>query len=107
MFTYFSKKNFTKKTIPDAIFVSGDEKVIGLIRALNELQIEVPEEVSIVGFDNIPWAEYFSPALTTIAQDFSTLAKEIVSRLDYLIRGGTDLSSVEVPTTLIVRETTK
>ncbi|MBO0991828.1 LacI family DNA-binding transcriptional regulator [Bacillus sp. SD088] len=103
----YTKAGFTKENIPDAIFVSGDEKVIGLIRALNELNIKIPADVSIVGFDNIPWAQYFDPSLTTIAQDFTTLSKEIVNRLESLINGMTDLTSIEVPTKLIIRETTK
>lgn len=103
----YAKSNFTKGNVPDAIFVSGDEKVIGLIRACHEQNIKIPDDVSIVGFDNIPLAEYFHPSLTTIGQDYTTLSKEIVGRLQSLIRGDNNVSSVEVPTKLIVRETTK
>jgi len=103
----FSKQYFASRPPVEVVFVSGDEKVIGLIHALNELGIRIPDDVSVVGFDNIPIAEHYTPPLTTIAQDYATLSREIVERIVHLIEGRHDLESVEVPTWLIVRNSVK
>lgn len=96
-----------KDNLPDVIFVSGDEKIIGLVRALSEMDIKVPEDVSVVGFDDIPLSEYMTPPLTTVAQDYDKLAEEIVNRLKGLIEGEENIQSIEVPTKLVIRETVK
>ncbi|HEY0261140.1 MAG TPA: substrate-binding domain-containing protein, partial [Lacisediminihabitans sp.] len=59
----------------DAIFVSNDQMAIGLLQAFRAHGIRVPEDVSIVGFDDIPEAAYFVPPLTTIRQDFTELGR--------------------------------
>lgn len=58
-----------------AVFVANDHMALGLLRAYHEAGIRVPQDVSIVGFDNIPEAEYFLPALTTVRQDFDELGR--------------------------------
>jgi DNA-binding LacI/PurR family transcriptional regulator len=58
-----------------AIFVANDEMAIGVVRALADAGRSVPDDVSIVGFDDIPLAAYQSPPLTTIRQDFDTQAE--------------------------------
>lgn len=104
----YSLEEFSQlKNVPDVIFVSGDEKVSGLYRALDELDIKIPEMVSVVGFDNIPLSKYFSPPLTTISQNYKKLAEEIVKRLDILINQEIEIDSVEVPTQLIIRDSIK
>jgi DNA-binding LacI/PurR family transcriptional regulator len=55
---------------PDAIFATSDPKAIGVIRALKDMGLSVPEDVSVIGFDNIDMAEMMDPPLTTIAQPF-------------------------------------
>ena len=52
-----------------AIFVANDQMALGVLRALHERGREIPREVSIVGFDDIPEAAYFAPPLTTAAHD--------------------------------------
>jgi DNA-binding LacI/PurR family transcriptional regulator len=56
-----------------AIFVGNDQMALGVLRALNELGRAVPDDVSVVGFDDIPEAGYFLPPLTTVRQDFDEL----------------------------------
>jgi LacI family transcriptional regulator len=53
---------------PTAIFSSNNKMTLGLMRALRELHIPCPEEVSVLGFDDFEWSAYFTPRLTTIAQ---------------------------------------
>ncbi len=103
----YCKQNFKTGNLPDAIFVSGDEKVIGLNRAFFELGIKIPEDVSVIGFDNIPLAQYYCPSLTTIGQDYVGLSKAIVDLLIQLIAGEEELSSVELSTHLMIRESVK
>ena len=56
-----------------AIFAANDQMALGVLRAMNEAGREIPGEVSVVGFDDIPEAPYFSPPLTTIRQDFDEM----------------------------------
>ncbi len=64
-----------------AVFVANDDMAIGVIRALHEAGRRVPDEVSVVGMDDIPAARFLNPALTTIAQDFEAMATEGVELL--------------------------
>ena len=56
---------------PSAIFVANDQMALGALRALHEAGCEIPRQVSVVGFDDIPEAQYFTPPLTTVRQDFA------------------------------------
>lgn len=58
-----------------AILCGNDQIALGVLRALHEAGRKVPEEVSVVGFDDIPEAGYFSPPLTTVRQDFAELGR--------------------------------
>jgi DNA-binding LacI/PurR family transcriptional regulator len=50
--------------------VANDQMALGLLRAMHEAGRRIPEEISVVGFDDIPEAPYFTPPLTTVRQDF-------------------------------------
>jgi DNA-binding LacI/PurR family transcriptional regulator len=65
-----------------ALVVGNDQMALGAIRALSESGRRVPEDVSVVGFDDIPEAAYFEPPLSTVRQDFAALGEQSV---DYLI----------------------
>ena len=58
-----------------AIFVANDQMALGLLRALHEPGRDVPGDVSIVGFDDIPESAYFTPPLTTVRQDFNEMGR--------------------------------
>ena len=66
-----------------AIFVANDQMALGVLRAMHERGRAIPGEISIVGFDDIPEAQYFTPPLTTIRQDFDELGS---SSLRILLR---------------------
>lgn len=100
----YGKEQLDDELLPDAIFVSGDEKIMGLLKALNEKGIKIPEDVSLIGFDDIPLGAYMTPALTTIAQDYESLAYQIARKLDEMIKGKYGVESVEVPTKLVIRD---
>lgn len=65
--------------------VANDQMALGAMAALSELGLHVPDDVSVVGFDNIPESAYFMPALTTIHQDFEALGEQCVEYLVSLI----------------------
>ncbi|MEG9295407.1 LacI family DNA-binding transcriptional regulator [Mangrovibacillus sp. Mu-81] len=63
-----TKMLIAQRDVPQAIFYANDEMAIGGIQALNEKNIAVPEDISIIGFDDIQLSEYVSPPLTTMRQ---------------------------------------
>ncbi|QPR39269.1 LacI family DNA-binding transcriptional regulator [Brevibacterium casei] len=73
--------------MPTAIFSANDAMALGVLAAFNHAQVKVPDEVSIIGFDDIPEAAYFSPALTTVHQDFTTLGHRVLEAAVAAIRG--------------------
>lgn len=66
---------------PTAVFVASDLMALGLIRALKEHGLRIPEDISIVGFDNHEFAPQFDPPLTTVRQDFVALGRLCVRSL--------------------------
>jgi DNA-binding LacI/PurR family transcriptional regulator len=80
---------------------------IGVIRALNQAGLAVPEQVSVVGFDDIPSAAYLSPPLTTIRQDSEAVATRGLALLVERIDGSREPSKHDdLPIELVVREST-
>ena len=100
----YVKEHLSTSNIPDIIFVSGDEKVQGVIRGCYEKGILIPDQLTIVGFDNIPIAKYYTPALSTIAPNYTVLAKEMIEGVLAIINGE-QRESVEVSASLIRRQT--
>ena len=100
----YVKEHLSTSNIPDIIFVSGDEKVQGVIRGCYEKGILIPDQLTIVGFDNIPIAKYYTPALSTIAPNYTELAKEMIEGVLAIINGE-QRESVEVSASLIRRQT--
>ena len=88
-----------------ALFVANDQMAMGALRALAETGKDVPGDVSVVGFDDIPEATYSQPPLTTIRQDFGALGREAVRLLVGAIEGS-DLPSTLVPPRLVARAST-
>jgi DNA-binding LacI/PurR family transcriptional regulator len=64
-----------------AVFVANDQMALGVLRSLHELGRRVPGEISVVGFDDIPEAAYFSPPLTTVRQNFNEMGRRSLLRL--------------------------
>jgi len=68
------------------LVVANDQMALGAIAALNERGMRIPEDVSVVGFDNIPESAYFLPALTTVDQNFESMGEQAVEYLVSLIQ---------------------
>ena len=64
-----------------AIFCANDTMALGVIRALTERGLRVPDDVSVVGFDDVPEAGFFRPPLTTVRQDFGEVGRQALSTL--------------------------
>ena len=94
--------------LPDAIFAANDMIAIGVLHALHENGLRVPEDVAVVGFDNTLGAEFLIPSLTTVAQPFAEVGREALRHLVSLLEG--DGPSCEaprpLPPRLVVRRST-
>lgn len=86
-----------------AVFVANDQMALGLLRVLSEAGREVPGEVSLVGFDDIPEAAYFTPPLTTVRQNFMEVGRRCLRLLVHHLETGEPAASVKVPAELVVR----
>jgi DNA-binding LacI/PurR family transcriptional regulator len=89
-----------------AVFVANDQMGLGLLRRLHEAGREVPNDLSVVGFDDIPEAAYFMPPLTTVRQDFTELGRRCLHILVGRIEGERVPTRVVVAPELVVRGST-
>lgn len=92
---------------PTAIFAGSDHQALGVLRAAHELGLEVPRDLSVVGYDDLALAEWSIPRLTTVHQplrEMSLLATMML--LELAGEGGVHPARVELPTELVVRDST-
>ncbi len=87
----------------DAIFAASDVLAMTAIQALHRKGLRIPDDVAVVGYDDVHTAESFSPALTTVSQNIKTGGQLLVSKLMRRLAGET-IYSETLPTELIVRE---
>jgi LacI family transcriptional regulator len=91
---------------PDAVFVASDGMALGALRALRTANIAIPEEIAVVGFDDLPLAATSDPPLTTVKQPvrrMGALAAETL--LDIIKEGSVPPRRIALPTELIIRQT--
>ena len=92
---------------PTALFASNDVSAFGAVAAVHELRLRVPDDVSVVGFDDIPSAQQVYPPLTTVRQPLYEMGAAATRLLLSLLRGGeAAVPRTSLPTTLIVRGST-
>jgi DNA-binding LacI/PurR family transcriptional regulator len=91
-----------------AVFVANDQMALGLLRAFQEAGVQVPGQVSVAGFDDVPEADYFSPPLTTVRQDFTEVGRRSIALLLDQLAGGRPGTATRVaaPATLVIRAST-
>jgi DNA-binding LacI/PurR family transcriptional regulator len=90
-----------------AIFVANDQMALGVLRALHEHGREIPREISVVGFDDIPESQYFMPPLTTVRQDFGEMGRSSLRMLLELMQSsGQPPQRVTIAPELVVRRST-
>jgi DNA-binding LacI/PurR family transcriptional regulator len=89
-----------------AVFVANDQMALGVVKALSECGVRVPEDISVVGFDDVPEAQYYRPGLTTVHLDFEEVGRLAVDRILHLMRGGQADALPRVLPKLVVRQST-
>ncbi|MCK8610061.1 LacI family DNA-binding transcriptional regulator [Agromyces sp. C10] len=89
-----------------AVFAANDPFALGVIKALDDAGIDVPGDVSVVGFDDVKEAPYFRPALTTVSLDFEAIGHVAVTRILEMIRGEAHGDIPYIQPQLVVRDTT-
>ncbi len=102
------------ETFPDldAVFVANDQMALGVLREAIRRGIRIPEQLAVIGFDNIPESAYFYPSLTTIYQDLQLLGEQAVQSIVEMIQARQENESVIaqsrfIQPTLVVRESSK
>jgi len=90
-----------------AIFSANDHMAIGLLSALRERGLSIPNEISVVGFDDVPEAGYLYPPLTTVRQDFAGLGELMMQKVLVAVEEPeVKTEDTPIPTHLIVRQST-
>lgn len=105
-FAYDYARSLRRRPDYTAIFAANDEMALGLIHGFAERGIAVPEELSLVGFDDLPLSSHFLPPLTTVRQDFGALGGKAVSILIAAAEGREVPSRTRLPVELVVRDST-
>jgi len=101
------KQFLSQKKPPTAIFATSDLVAIALLREVQNRGLGVPEDISIMGFDNVPLASLTSPSLTTVAQPIYKMGVEATKLLiDHIEKKETTKRKIILDTELVIREST-
>ncbi|WP_166996635.1 LacI family DNA-binding transcriptional regulator [Paramicrobacterium fandaimingii] len=94
-------------TRPTGFVCANDDIALGVVQAAREKSLDIPRQVSIIGFDDVPQARQLSPKLTTVHQPLTGMGAMAVETLLSLSRGGSPASSqIQLATSLVIRDTT-
>ena len=103
---YDAGRSLARDTEVTAVFCANDQMAMGVMAALREAGRRVPEDVSVVGFDDLPESAYLDPPLTSVRQDFAELGRRAMGLVERVL-GGERLPSADlVPTELVERSST-
>ncbi len=104
--TYDVMKNFIKgHRLPSAFVTLSDVNAFGLIKALKKSGLRVPEDISVIGFDNVYFSNFLDPLLTTIKQPKKLMGKKAMNLLiDIIEKKNIDDINIKLPTKLIIRD---
>lgn len=107
---YVAAKQLIKQNpvLPEGLIVGSDDIALGVLKAFNDENIKIPNDIQIIGFDDIHFAEHFTPSLTTIRQDRVAIAENAAKTLLSMIeKSNQTIPDIqEIPVSLIERETT-
>jgi LacI family transcriptional regulator len=104
---YIQMKNIleTRSHLPTAVFVASDVVAAGALAAIHEKQLRIPQDIAVVGFDDVPLAEYLTPPLTTIHIPVRSMAQLAFSMIMKLINNQQpDENQIFLETNLIIRQ---
>jgi len=103
----YAKQLLARKKPFTALFAYNDLSAIGGIRAIQEEGLRIPHDVSVVGFDDIPWASFQTPSLTTVRQPLDRMGHIAAETLIRMIEKPEDnTSEILIEPTLVIREST-
>jgi DNA-binding LacI/PurR family transcriptional regulator len=105
-FGYYAGRELLRIRDFTAIFSSNDQMALGVMHAIHDAGLNVPGDVSVVGFDDIPESAHFWPPLTTVRQDFQELGRRCIALLLGDISGSTGGYSGTIEPELVVRGST-
>lgn len=99
-----ARRLLARKPRPTALFASSDQQAIGALRAAADLGLTVPQELSVVGFDDIPLSDLVSPRLTTVGQAVTELSRVAVDTLIRLRKGESISALQHIATVMKIRD---
>jgi DNA-binding LacI/PurR family transcriptional regulator len=103
---YAIGRELVKRDDFSAVFVANDQMAIGILHAFSQAGIAVPDDVSLIGFDDVPEAAYLNPALTTVRQDFHAVGQRAIELLTAVLDGASSATPLLAPE-LVVRDSTR
>jgi LacI family transcriptional regulator, repressor for deo operon, udp, cdd, tsx, nupC, and nupG len=93
---------------PTAVFAQNDRMAIGLLRAARDAGLKVPEQLAVIGFDDMPLSAYFDPPLTTMRQDLEAIGRQAVGLLIHAVQDPeAPPQHLRFPSHLVVRQSTR
>jgi len=97
------------KSQPEVVLVASDDIALGVLKGLRDMEIKVPEDMQVIGFDDIAFAKHFTPSLTTVAQDRKQLGETAAKLLIKLMENPEEKVNeiIKLPVTLIARDSTQ
>lgn len=101
------RKVINMRKRPTAVFCANDHLALGMIKAFSESGIDVPGDISIIGFDNIPESGYLIPGLTTVNQSFDELGNNAIERMLLQLRASSKKEAVVIKPALVLRSSTR
>lgn len=104
---YEETKKYLEKHRPTAIIAFSDIMAIGVMKAIKEAGLQIPEDVSVTGFDNIPITEFTQPPITTVQQNFFELGRQAALHLQEIMEGRSKGKQVVVDYKIIERDSVK
>lgn len=103
----YAKQLLARKKPFTALFAYNDISAMGAIRALQEEGLRIPQDISVVGFDDIPWAAFHTPSLTTVRQPLGRMGQIAAETVISMIENSQEyVNEIAIEPTLVVREST-
>ncbi|WP_461206808.1 LacI family DNA-binding transcriptional regulator [Clostridium sp. DL1XJH146] len=100
-------KLLTHKQLPTAIFCASDHMAFGAIKCAHESGLIVPDDISVIGFDDIPLASMFIPSLSTVKQPIYELGQKAIQTIISEIQSKSKAQNIVLSTEIVIRQSTK
>jgi len=106
MLGYIAAEEILAKSKPEGIFAVNDEMAIGVMKKITELGLRIPQDIAVIGYDNVPLSSIVSPALTTVNQPLMTMCIQGTNILRGMMHGEDQIKRrIMLEPSIIVRET--